>query len=186
MFDFDVLEKMLEDVNAGRRAAECHGFICAQICIAGNITEHMLTENLLGDAAEDMLISECQTQISELVIDVSEQLASPEIELQLILPDDEMSLEIRGIALTEWCQGFLSGLEVAGLDSTEAMSDASKELIDDLYKISRLNTEDLDEYVEQNEHDLMELIEYVRMGAILIYDEFHDLLSNKDLPETLH
>jgi uncharacterized protein YgfB (UPF0149 family) len=186
MFDFDVLNKMLEDANADSRAAECHGFLCAQICITGNITQEMLTEYLLGDAADDTLIRECQTQVSELVIDISEQLSSPEIELQLLLPDEEMSLEIRGIALTEWCQGFLSGLDNIGLGSTEILSDASKELVDDLYKISRLKTEDLDEYAEQGESDLMELIEYVRMGAILIYDEFHGLLPEKNRPKILH
>jgi len=186
MIDFDSLEKMFEDANTGSRAAECHGFLCAHICISKNITQEMLTEYLLGDIAEDTLIRECQTQISELVIDISEQLSSPEFELQLLLPDDEMSLEIRGIALTEWCQGFLSGLDTAGLDNTEILSDANKELIEDLYKISRLETEDLDEYAGQGESDLMELIEYVRVGVILIYDEFHGLLPDKDQPEILH
>jgi len=186
MFDFDVLDKILEDANAGSRAAECHGFLCAQICISGNITDEIVSEYLLAEAVDDAQMNECQVQVTELVMEITRQMASPEFELQLMLPDDDYSLEERGIALVEWCQGFLSGLGVAGLGSFEIMSDASRDLIDDLYKISRLSTDEMNDYAEEGESDLMELIEYVRVGMFLIYDEFHGLLSDAGNPELLH
>ncbi len=186
MLDFDLLEKMLEDANAGSRAAECHGFLCAQVCVASMVREEVFTEYLLADANDDVRLDQCKTHISELAIDITRQIASPDFELQLMLPDDAHSLENRGIALTEWCQGFLSGLGVAGLGSTDSMSDASRELIDDLYKICRLGTDDLGKYCKDGESDLMGLIEYVRMGAILIYDEYHGKPSNMSRPEKLH
>ena len=186
MYDFDVLDKMLEDANAGSRAAECHGFLCAQICVAGNITNEILSEYLLAGTVDDAKIDECQEQMTELVMEITRQMKSPDFELKLILPDDDYSLEERGIALVEWCQGFLSGLGVAGLGSIEIISDESKELIDDLYKISRLSTDELNDYAEEGESDLMELIEYVRVGMFLIYDEFHGLLSDSHDPELLH
>ena len=110
---------MLEVANAGSRAAECHGFICAHVCMSGNISQEVVNEYLLGGVIDDQLIDECQVRISELVIDIAEQFSSPEIELQLMLPDDEVPLEIRGQALTDWCQGFLSGLGVGGLENTD-------------------------------------------------------------------
>lgn len=179
MFNFDVLNNMLEVANAGSRAAECHGFICAQVCMSGNISQETVNEYLLGGVIDDRLIDECQIKISEMIIDIAEQFSSPEFELQLMLPGDEMSLEVRGQALTEWCMGFLSGLGVAGLENTGVLSDAGKELIDDFYKISRLRTNGLDKYTEQGESDLMELVEYVRMGAIFIYDELHGTPGNQ-------
>ena len=185
MFNFEVLNNMLEVANAGSRAAECHGFICAQVCMSGNISQETVNEYLLGGINNDQLIDECQVKISELVIDIAEQFSSPEFELQLMLPGDEMSLEVRGQALTEWCQGFLSGLGVAGLVNANVLSDAGQELIDDFYKISRLRTNGLDEYAEQGESDLMELVEYVRMGAIFIYDELHGSSGNQK-PTVLH
>ena len=191
MFDFDTLDKMLEDINAGSRAAECHGFLCAQICVSGAITDAMLDEYLLANAVvDDLQFVDCRRQIMELGIAISEQMALPDFDLQLMLPDDDESLEQRGIALTEWCQGFLAGLGIAGLGSTEVMTSESKELIDDLYQICRLSTDNLaddpDEYSQTGESDLMELIEYVRMGAIFIYEEFHGSLNNEGEPGVVH
>ena len=74
---------------------------------------------------------------------------------------------------------------MAGLENTNVLSDSGKELIDDFYKISRLRTNGLDEYTDQGESDLMELVEYVRMGAIFIYEELHGL-SGTQQPTVLH
>ena len=186
MFDFADLEQILQDARAGCRAAECHGFICAQICIAGILDEDLLTEYLLGNEIDNGEINECRNYLTSLADATAEQFSSPEIELELLMPGEDVSLKIRGVALTEWCQGFLSGVGIAGLGSDGIMSAESKELVDDLYKISRLDTDNLGDEDSQDEYDLMELVEYVRMGVILIYDEFHNLQSNRELPEILH
>jgi len=54
MLNFDLLEKMLEDANAGSRAAECHGFLCAQVCVAGMVRGKVFTEYILADANDDV------------------------------------------------------------------------------------------------------------------------------------
>ncbi len=186
MFDFYELENMLEDASVGSRAAECHGFLCAQVCVSGAVHEEIFTEYLFAEATDDAQIDECFRQIQELVMDIARQMSSSDFEFELLLPGDDHSLEQRGIALREWCQGFLSGLGVAGLGSTETMSDASKELIDDLYEICRLSTDELDEEGEEGESSLVELIEYVRMGAMFIYDELRGLPSGAGNSEMLH
>ena len=185
MIDYYELEKILADENAGVRAAECHGFVCAVICTSNDIDQDMVKHYLLADELQDLMQKSCNF-IMDLAMELSEQMLSTDMDMQLMLPDEDSTLKTRCEALVEWCQGFLSGLGVGGLNQSE-LPDDCRTLIDDLYKVSLLETGDLDKQGEQGEKDLMELIEYIRMGAIYLYDECHNgILSVENDSGVLH
>lgn len=188
MMKFEELDSLLADARAGSRAAECHGFLCGYLCVSDNIEKGLFDKYLLSDleGRDSDQIAECADRIAVLADDVSDQISSGNFELQLLLPGDRSPLAERSEALTQWCQGFLSGLGIGGIVDFDTISAESRELIDDMYKICNLDIESAGNVGEEGETALVELIEYVRMGAIFIHQEFHNSPSVMDKPEVLH
>lgn len=97
------------------------------------------------------------------------QLDNPDLEFSLLLPDDDEPLLARSVALGEWCEGFLYGLSLGGVKDFSMFSEETREFAEDLVDISRLEQEPDDS--EENESALFDIIEYVRMGVIMLHDE---------------
>lgn len=180
MLDYDVLDALLVRVEAEAYAAECHGFVCGQICATGVADELLWKEFLDVQGDDDSLIRTCYGEVAQLVSEIQEQMHSAEFGLQLLLPDDEVSLILRVEALGNWCHGFLNGYGVSEARHTGGISEECNEVMEDFSQISRLG---IDAEDPEDEQSLMELIEYVRMGALLIFEE---LPPDFDRPEVFH
>jgi uncharacterized protein YgfB (UPF0149 family) len=85
-----------------------------------------------------------------------------------LLPADAASLDARVGSLAEWTQGFLYGLVEAGTDWADA-PEAVREIITDFAEIARLRAGGLVD--EDDEQSYAELVEYVRMGTLLMHAE---------------
>ena len=132
------------------------------------------------------MINECSEKLGELATEVMAAINAQNFTLQLFLPDDNCPLNERGAALVQWCEGFLSGLGIAGLLEFDLLSAEGREVIQDLYKICRLDVDDLAEEGEDEESAFMELSEYVRMGAILLHEEFQQTGTSGENTRILH
>ena len=110
-----------------------------------------------------------------------------EFELELLLADENGPLEERSRSLAEWCQGFMSGLGLSGVKQEQIPAE-SQELISDFYKIARLDAAHKNDSDQGDDFALMELTEYVRMGAIFIFEDLQGNTDNPDnyKPEVLH
>jgi uncharacterized protein YgfB (UPF0149 family) len=111
--------------------------------------------------------------LGELFESTSRQLADEEMGFTLWLPDDEESLEERTIALAQWCMGFLTGLASGG--QFETLSEEASEAIEDLQQIARAELTAAENGVADNEDDeqaLAEIIEYVRIVALMMREDF--------------
>ncbi len=116
-----------------------------------------------------------------------ERLRSPELDFEPLLPCEPASLDLRCRALGAWCSGFLFGFG-AGLEGAPSGTDVSRrpgpggdgergeirELLQDLARISALRTGAGQgerpgfREGEDEERDLAELIEFVRVAAQLL------------------
>jgi uncharacterized protein YgfB (UPF0149 family) len=111
------------------------------------------------------------------------------LEFAPLLPNDDSNVELRADALAHWCHGFLAGLVIGGLDfggDEAALSAELKELIRDFGEISKAGAapeevEDLD----RSDSALLELEEYVRVGAQLVFEEL-TRGATVDLQRTIH
>jgi hypothetical protein len=95
------------------------------------------------------------------------------------LPDDDEPLEERTIALGQWCMGFLAGLASGG--QFNALSEEASEAIEDLQQIARAELTAAEGGAEDNEDDeqaLAEIIEYVRVVALMMREDFRGPRSN--------
>jgi yecA family protein len=187
MQNFEQLDEMLIASGAGFRAAVCHGFLCALVCGNGQVQEQKIREYFLLGSDEIVNPEECFTHLKALAGDIETKMYSSDFDLELLLTDEYEALEGRSRSLAEWCQGFMSGLGLSGVKDEQIPSE-SQELIGDFYKIANLdadNNEDKDDSDQGNDFALMELIEYVRMGAIYIFEDLQGNHENYQ-PEVLH
>ncbi|MGH8203890.1 MAG: UPF0149 family protein, partial [Steroidobacteraceae bacterium] len=87
-----------------------------------------------------------------------------------LLPPDDAPLAERVAALATWCEGFLYGVGAGSPDPAVAQAGEVGEFLRDLADISRAELEP-GRADEAGEADLAELIEFVRAGAQLTFDE---------------
>jgi hypothetical protein len=183
MLDFIELSELLSRIQAKVCASECHGFLCGQVCASGVPEEEIWQEFLNVQSEDDDLVYESYALIHTLIREISEHMHSPELEFHLFLPNGESPLQDRVAALTDWCHGFLNGFGLGTGLRGEAFSEDCREVLTDYTKICQMVLDE--ETDEEDEWALEDLIEYVRMGAVLIFEETYPDLYGNNL-RTLH
>jgi uncharacterized protein YgfB (UPF0149 family) len=94
-------------------------------------------------------------------------------DFQLVLPTDSDDLPVRAEALTLWAQGFLTGLKLVQVPLEDREPSEMTEAIHDLIEIAKMNYEQV-VASEEDEVAYVELVEYVRVAVILIYQEMRE------------
>jgi len=171
--DFERTLKLSQGNLDAAELAECHGMACGLVCResdsdAGDYLQHLAAMQLVvspGSALNSVLVEAWES--------TQRQLADEELGFALWLPDDEEALEERTIALAQWCSGFLAGLASGG--QLDALSEESREAIGDLQEIARAELSSAADDTKESEEDesaFAEIVEYVRVVALTMYEEF--------------
>ena len=184
IIDYNELNAELNAVHAGIRASESHGFLCGHFCSSNSADIGSWQDHLLAgiDAAEDM--EDCLDILSQLAAQVAEEIVDENISLRLLLPGDDSAISERSGAVAEWCAGFVSGLGIGGIGDQTIINDECDEFIKDIIAISRMETSV--EESEDAENDLFEIVEYIRVGVIMLHHACYQLSTNSGQPEVLH
>ena len=98
------------------------------------------------------------------------QLQGADFSYELLLPADDEPLQRRVLALAQWCQGFYLGLGVSGINQLEKLPEDSREVVSDMTEIARMENYD-EQPGEEDEGAYAELVEYLRVGVLLIFEE---------------
>jgi hypothetical protein len=165
------LEDALQAAGAGCGAAESHGLICGMICAAGSSVKRGWMEQLLGEG--NTLSAAAQTvadMLATLYAGTLLKLNDGDLDLVLLLPADEQPLAMRSQALGQWCQGFLYGLALGGVTDDSRKPGNVTEIMHDFFEISNTRY-DYESSEEAEEAAYQEIIEYVRMSALLCHEE---------------
>lgn len=167
--DYADLAERLEAAGADTSAAGTDGVICA-LCCAGRaeLCAVWLAE-LLSAAPGDLLARECGELVVLHQTVVNAALDDPDFGFEPLLPSDEQPLAVRAEALVEWCAGFLHGLGLAEIAAGGAIPAEVDEAIRDLTEISRADYSVTGGQEDENAY--AELVEYLRVAALLIHDE---------------
>ncbi|SFN07943.1 hypothetical protein SAMN05216516_102255 [Izhakiella capsodis] len=150
--------------------AEMHGLISGIIC-GGNRDNSWYT--LIYDLTnEGNAFSQALKQpVEQLHRTIITTLANDSFEFQLLLPDDEVvTVFDRADALAGWVNNFLLGLGVTQ-PNLDKVTGETGEAIDDLRTIAQLGYDE-DEDLQELEESLEEVIEYVRVAALLCHETF--------------
>ena len=168
--DYNALASALSQQGVGMTPAEMHGLLSGILC-GGNqdASWKALVQDLTN---EGMAFSQSLASPLQALRDSTANTLEEEGYLfQLMLPDDDdISVFDRADALAGWVNHFLLGLGVTQ-PKLEKVTGETGEAIDDLRTIAQLGYDE-DEDQEELEQSLEEVVEYVRVAAILCHAEF--------------
>lgn len=169
--EFERIDQALERAVSTAAAAESHGMLCGMLCAAGQVDSGVWIDQVLQGADTGELPAwECRQVLSYLYDATVRGLNDPMLDFQLLLPSDGEPLAARVRALGEWCVGFLAGFGLSATTAAAAVPEDVREILGDLTEISRINMK-VNEGEAQEETAYAEVVEYVRMGVVLINDE---------------
>lgn len=177
------IQRILESSRGMGGPAEAHGTLAGALCAASGYTFEDWLGEILPDARSGAGAS---AALRMLYTDTAGAMTGEAMTVELLLPDDDRPLAERADALGAWCQGFLYGLGSSRIPDIESLPGDAGEVVRDLAQIARVCA-DPEESDESGESAYAELVEFVRVGARLL---FEDLAPYRDLPpapsEPLH
>ena len=179
---YDELDAALVRLRLGADASELHGSLCGFLAGGGTLGRQPMLAALQFEDKDTVASAPDQALLDRLATQTREELADPELGFEPLLPADDRPLPERAEALVEWCRGFLGGFGLAGADSHGKLSDEAQEILRDLSTIAGSAFEFGEE--GEDEDALIEVHEFVRVGAMLLYTECQG--ARRQAGDTLH
>ena len=176
--DLELLaSEALED--DGLSASELHG---AVVGIGVCDVEHFQLQDLVDLLGADALST--GESVGEFVSASLDALYAEDMSFKPLLPDDDMPMDVRLVALGAWSQSFLAGLAAGmarqGVQGLAGLPEEAQEIIRDLAAIAQLDPEQTEGDAEA---DFMQLEEYVKVGTLLIMSLYNDDDADDDSEE---
>jgi uncharacterized protein len=165
--DYSDIQRVLLEERSLTEAAEAHGTLTGGLCAASSYAyEDWLREILPEGHAAPVAAA----RLRELYAATAAALHQRDCEFQPLLPEDEQPLDARAAALAQWCQGFLYGLGAGTIRDARGLPGDAGEIVRDMVEISRAGVDD-GQGEESNESAYAELVEFVRVGVQLLFEE---------------
>ncbi len=169
---FDTLCDTYIEASSFASPAELHGLLCGKLSSGKHldnstwlnaVEEQMDLNNGLNEKARNMFV--------ELYAFTYQQLTSSDFSFAPLLPDDMEPLSMRLECLSQWCRGFLTGYGLGGIGKSLPSKEEQSVLLD-FSQIVKVNTDIKSTCVtNEDERDFTEVIQYVRMAAITLFDK---------------
>ncbi|MBT3347313.1 MAG: UPF0149 family protein [Thiotrichales bacterium] len=168
---YNDLDEAVQRLSLTMDGAELHGAFCGRMMLGSEEDGASWLRELVGERDEANLQARDDVKTIAVVMGESvRQLDNDQLHFDLLLPDDNESLDIRTEGLAAWCEGFLYGYGVAVAGDSLAEKQMQREFIRDLLEISQAGFEH-DEETEEDESDFMQIVEHLRVGTMLLYEE---------------
>ena len=165
------ISEVLCALELGISASELHGSLSGYLCAGGLARAASWLHELALDEVEDAIEGAPEREVLDrLFAGCTAELEDPELSFGLMLPDDETPMPERAVALVDWCRGFLGGLGLSGADLEHGLSAEAQEIVADLARIAATRF-DQDPGDEEDENAYAEVVEYVRVGTMLLHNE---------------
>ncbi len=125
--NYELAKDALHKLNTDDTISSAHGLLCGFYCVKQNIElDDWLNEILVSIDLNNLLEKEAHQILAEIFNNTSEQLADPTLNFWPVIADDDTPLREQANTLIDWCQGFLVGL---GLSSVETSDEEVTEMI---------------------------------------------------------
>lgn len=167
---YNDVNQLLNQQGVGLTPAEMHGLISGMLC-GGNKDSSWLP--LVHDLTNEGMAFGHQLAevLRKLHAATSDALEDEGFLFQLYMPEgDNVSVFERADALAGWVNHFLLGLGVTQ-PKLDKVKGETGEAIDDLRNIAQLGYDE-EEDQEELEMSLEEIVEYVRVAALLCHETF--------------
>ncbi len=166
--DYKMIALLLTGNHVARSPAELHGLLTGQLC-SGVVAPDPEDLGGLMEQPQHLVPVVCKL-IERLLGETTEQLVHLDYHFHPLLPPDEASLQDRVNALGSWCDGFMVGFAAGYIRPDSALSPEAREILGDFGQFAAIS-DDGQDLTDQDEVDFMELVEYVRMAAITLFQQ---------------
>jgi uncharacterized protein len=174
--EYSELAHALHVADVPTSAAETHGIICGLLCAPG---DRMSTwQTLIFGRHEQRLhplSQELPFQLQALYENTAKRLQGEDLDFTPLLPNEDRMLTQRVEGMAQWCQGFIFGLVAGGVSDILSLPGEIGEFIKDLSKISEAELSE-GEDADSEERSITDIVEYIRVGVQLVYEEFHPVV----------
>jgi uncharacterized protein len=169
--DYEYVGQCLADAGVDSSASGAHGMLSGLICGGEtNIRQHLSGEWFSLERQGDPAIDACQTAMDDLAQAIYASIDGEDFGFPLLLPDDDAPLQQRGVAVRDWCDGFLYGVGLVAAASEAGLPGQVKEALNDLAEIGSMDVDDISGD-EEEEVALTELTEFLWVAAMLVHEE---------------
>jgi len=165
--DYKLMRQLLADAAPDLTPASLHGALTGYLCSGAEPDPEMFS-----DLFETPLPEVVLRLLDRLGKDVRELLQQTDYSFQPLLPEDDSGLVLRLAALGQWCDWFSIGFSAGYAQPQTPLSVEVMEILNDFAQLAEVEVPDADS--EDDEHYFMELVEYVRMAAIAVFQQMHD------------
>lgn len=166
---YEELDELVHRLRLGTTAAELHGSVSGFIAGGGQLGTTPVLSLLQLDAESPGLDSSESALLDTVAQQCRAQLDDSDLGFEPLLPADDRPLPERADALVDWCRGFLGGFGLGGSAALSRLSEEAQEILRDLAAIGASALELGEE--SDDEDALIEVHEFVRMGAMLLFSE---------------
>lgn len=182
LIDYPALVALMARVGYDDEAAAYHGSLCGALC-------RQKPEEVDPVALLDDVESHPEAGDRAALLALRDETLGSLTDLQSafapMLPDDDASLADRAAALGAWCEGFLYGLAGRIKLNLRECSEEVREIVKDLTEFTRSSLDSGDDD-EGEENAYAELVEYIRVGAQLVFMELHPRHGAPGASPTIH
>lgn len=187
---YEKVSQLLKSSHAVASTSEFHGLLCGLMCSGKNMLIDSIkwAQSVMAEVEGELPNNQEQLETLVNLFEITrEKIASMDFDFQMLLPCDDAELKIRAKELGYWCQGFVAGLGLGGLQwEGKIESDVQDALytISDIAQIDYLNLD----ITEKDEVAYIEVSEYVRLAVLSIYADITGTKKRSmiEATETIH
>jgi uncharacterized protein YgfB (UPF0149 family) len=166
--DYKMMSLLLQGNHVSQSPAQVHGLLTGQLC-SGVVTPDAEDLGGLMEQPQHLVPVVCKL-IERMLGETTEQLAHFDYEFHPLLPSDEASLQDRVNALGSWCDAFMVGFAAGYMRPDSALTAEAREILSDFGQFATIS-DDGQDLSDQDEVDYMELVEYVRVASITLFQQ---------------
>ena len=167
---FEHFQDELSRASVDLHASELHGMLIGYLCAvkdsAGPGRRRSLFEAWMDGHAPTSVVNMLEEAFVQSLDSLGEY---ADFDFKVMMPGDNEGIAERAESVSLWCSGFLSGFGESGrqLDADDA-SDVKEALLD-MGRIAAMSEQVTEG--EENESDLTEIVEFIRISTLLIFAE---------------
>jgi uncharacterized protein YgfB (UPF0149 family) len=165
--DYSLMRQLLAAAVPELSPASLHGALTGYLCSGAEPDPE-----IFSDLFETPLPAVVLRLLERLGTEAREVLQQTDYSFQPLLPEDDSNLVERLTALGEWCDWFNIGFSAGYMQPQLPLSVEVMEILNDFGQLADVDVPNAGG--EDDENYFMELVEYVRMAAITVFQQMQE------------
>jgi uncharacterized protein YgfB (UPF0149 family) len=178
---FEKLREALREMKSDLAVSECHGALCGLLSSSASFSRNKWFDHITGTSAQGKSYGRCFEVLEEIETITIGAFSDSEFSFDLLLVDDESELRDRLESFVFWCKGYLSGFGLGDIVDLKHLGEDSQGFLKDLERFCLIDCNDKKLDIEEGERYFIEIVEYTRVGVMLLNLETNATLHAKTI-----